>query len=91
MSVGVVNEGKRTYAVRAEAVNYTPQTASRIVLRTDVSETGTLVPLLLSDVATISLQVQERTSFRRLMGEDAIIINVLRRHKVQRQGTRACG
>ena len=78
MSVGVVNEGKRTYAVWAEAVNYTPQTASRIVLRTDVSETGTLVPLLLSDVATISLQVQERTSFRRLMGEDAIIINVLR-------------
>ena len=77
-SVGVVNEGKRTYAVRAEAVNYTPQTASRIVLRTDVSETGTLVPLLLSDIATIKLQVQQRTSFRRLMGKDAIIINVLR-------------
>ena len=36
------------------------------------------MPLLLSDVATIKLQVQERTSFRRLMGEDAIIINVLR-------------
>mgnify|MGYP001161251515 FL=1 len=78
MSVGVVNEGKRTYAVRAEALNYTPQTAGRIVLRTDLSETGTLVPLLLSDVATIKLQVQERTSFRRFMGEDAIIINALR-------------
>jgi len=78
MSVGVVNEGKRTYAVRAEAVNYTPQTAGRIVLRTDVSQTGTLVPLLLSDIATIELQVEERTSFRRLMGKDAIIINVLR-------------
>mgnify|MGYP001169600816 FL=1 len=78
MSVGVVNEGKRTYAVRAEAVNYTPQTASRIVLRTDVSETGTLVPLLLSDIATIRLQVQESTSIRRFMGDNAIIINVLR-------------
>ena len=78
MSVGVVNEGKRTYAVRAEAVNYTPETAARIVVRTDVSPTGTLVPLLLSDIATIKLQVEESTSFRRLMGKDAIIINVLR-------------
>ena len=78
LSVGVVNEGKRTYAVRTEAVNYTPQTAGRIVVRTETSASGTLVPLLLSDIATIKLQVQERTSFRRLMGKDAIIINILR-------------
>ena len=78
MSVGVVNEGKRTYSVRTEAVNYTPETAGRIILRTDTSSSGTLVPLLLSDIATIELQVQERSSFRRLNGEDAIIINALR-------------
>lgn len=78
MSVGVVSEGKRTYAVRVEAVNYTPQTAGRIVLRTDVSSTGALIPLVLSDIASVELQVEESTSFRRLMGKDAIIVNVLR-------------
>ncbi len=78
MSVGVVNEGKRTYAVRTEAVNYTPDTAGRIILRTAVSASGTLVPLLLSDIAEIELRIQQRSSFRRLNGEDAIIINALR-------------
>ena len=53
MSVGMVTEGKRSYAVRTEAVNYTPETAGRIVLRTDISPTGTIIPLLLEDVATI--------------------------------------
>jgi len=33
MSVGMVTEGKRSYTVRSEAVNYTPRTAGRIVLR----------------------------------------------------------
>ena len=78
MSVGVVNEGKRTYAVRTEAINYTPETAGRIILRTDISQSGTLVPLLLSDIADIKMQVKERSSFRRLNGEEAIIINGLR-------------
>ncbi|MGB1825863.1 MAG: efflux RND transporter permease subunit, partial [Candidatus Puniceispirillaceae bacterium] len=78
MSVGSVTEGKRTYAVRAEAVNYTPDAAGKIVLRTDVSATGTLVPLLLSDIATISLQSTQRSSYRRLNGEEAVIINALR-------------
>ena len=66
MSVGMVTEGKRSYAVRTEAVNYTPETAGRIVLRTDISPTGTIIPLLLEDVATIDFRVQNRTSFRRL-------------------------
>ena len=35
-------EGKRSYAVRTEAVNYTPEKAGRIVLRTDISPTGTI-------------------------------------------------
>jgi len=78
MSVGTVTEGKRTYAVRTEAVNYTPDAAGRIVLRTDTSSSGTLVPLLLSDIATIKLQSASRSSYRRLNGEDAVIINALR-------------
>ena len=45
MSVGMVTEGKRSYAVRTEAVNYTPETAGRIVLRTDISPTGTIIPI----------------------------------------------
>ena len=78
MSVGSVTEGKRTYAVRTEAVNYTPDAAGRIVLRTDLSASGTLVPLLLSDIATIKLQSTQRSSYRRLNGEEAVIINALR-------------
>ena len=78
MSVGMVTEGKRSYAVRTEAVNYTPGTAGRIVLRTDISPTGTIIPLLLEDVATIEFKVQQRTSFRRLNGKSAIILNAIR-------------
>ncbi|MEK9709337.1 MAG: efflux RND transporter permease subunit [Alphaproteobacteria bacterium] len=78
MSVGMVTEGKRSYAVRTEAVNYTPETAGRIVLRTDISPTGTIIPLLLEDVATIDFRVQNRTSFRRLNGKPAIILNAIR-------------
>ena len=78
MSVGMVTEGKRSYAVRTEAVNYTPETAGRIVLRTDISPTGTIIPLLLEDVATIEFKVQQRTSFRRLNGKPAIILNAIR-------------
>ena len=78
MSVGMVTEGKRSYAVRTEVVNYTPETAGRIVLRTDISPTGTIIPLLLEDVATIEFKVQQRTSFRRLNGKPAIILNAIR-------------
>ena len=73
-----MTEGKRTYAVRTEAVNYTPDAAGRIVLRTDLSASGTLVPLLLSDIATIELRSTQRSSYRRLNGEEAVIINALR-------------
>ena len=78
MSVGSVTEGKRTYAVRTEAVNYTPDAAGSIVLRTDLSASGTLVPLLLADIATIELKSTARSSYRRLNGEEAVIINALR-------------
>jgi HAE1 family hydrophobic/amphiphilic exporter-1 len=43
-----------------------------------VSATGAVVPLLLRDIASIELQSQQRSSYRRLNGEDAVIINALR-------------
>ena len=78
MSVGMVTEGKRSYSVRSEALNYTPETAGNIVIRADVSSSGTIVPLLLQDVATLDIKVQKRTSFRRLNGKPAIILNAIR-------------
>ena len=37
-----------------------------------------MIPLLLKDIATIELQSQPRSSYRRLNGENAVIINALR-------------
>jgi hydrophobic/amphiphilic exporter-1 (mainly G- bacteria), HAE1 family len=78
MSVGMVTEGKRSYSVRAEALNYTPQTAGRIVVRTIVSPSGTIVPLLLKDIATLEIKIQKRTSFRRLNGKPAVTFSAIR-------------
>ena len=77
-SVGSVEEGKRSYPVRTELVSYTEEQAGQIVLRTDISQDGSITPLLLSDVAQARLLVQKRSSFRRLNGENAIIFSVLR-------------
>ena len=77
-SVGDISEGKRTYAVRTEAIAYTPDTAMRTVLRNDVAANGQLIPVLLSDVAEVEYTVRQRSSFRRLNGSDAVIINALR-------------
>lgn len=78
MSVGMVTEGKRSYTVRSEAINYTPETAGRIVLRADVLASGTIVPLLLEDVARLDIRFPKQTSFRRLNGKPGIIVNVIR-------------
>ena len=78
MSVGMVNEGKRSYTVRSEAINYTPETAGRIVLRADVLASGTIVPLLLEDVARLDIRFPKQTSFRRLNGKPGIIVNAIR-------------
>ncbi len=59
MSVGLVTEGKRSYTVRTEALNYTPETAGSIVVRTNVSPSGTVTPLLLQDMATLEVRVQK--------------------------------
>ena len=78
MSVGLVTEGKRSYTVRTEALNYTPETAGNIVVRTNVSPSGTVTPLLLQDIATLEVRVQSRTSFRRLNGQPAVTLSALR-------------
>ena len=78
MSVGLVTEGKRSYTVRTEALNYTPETAGSIVVRTNVSPSGTVTPLLLQDIATLEVRVQSRTSFRRLNGQPAVTLSALR-------------
>ncbi len=77
-SVGTVTEGKRSYPVRTELIAYTQEKASEIVIRTAVSSDGSITPLFLSDVAEIELKVQKRSSFRRLNGEEAVILSVLR-------------
>ena len=59
-SVGSVTEGKRSYPVRTELIAYTREKAGEIVIRTDISSAGSIVPLLLSDVADIELKVQKR-------------------------------
>ena len=77
-SVGRVQQGKRVYTVRTEAIAYTPETALNTILRADFDENGQISPVLLSDVAEVDFAVEKRTSFRRLNGQDAIIINALR-------------
>ena len=77
-SVGTITEGKRSYPVRTEVIAYTQEKAGKIVIRTDVSSEGSVIPLLLSDVAEIELKVEKRSSFRRLNGEEAITFSVLR-------------
>ena len=77
-SVGRVGQGKRIYTVRTEAIAYTPQTAMNIVIYSDVAENGQIVPVLLSDVADVEFVSERRSSFRRLNGKDAVIINALR-------------
>ena len=77
-TVGRINEGKRTYVVRAEAISYTPDTARNIVVRSATAQNGLFVPILLSDIADVQFDVERRASYRRLNGQDAIIINALR-------------
>ena len=39
---------------------------------------GQLVPILLRDIADIELEMEKRSSFRRLNGKNALILNALR-------------
>ena len=78
LSVGTIERGKRTYTVRTQANLFTPRTAGQIVIRNDLNARGQLVPVLLSDIAEIKLVSKKRSSFRRLNGQDAVILNALR-------------
>ena len=77
-SVGRIDEGKRTYTVRSEVVAYTPETAANIIVRTVSSATGERVAVRLGDIANFQFDTKQRSSFRRLNGRDAVIINALR-------------
>ena len=77
-SVGSIDEGKRTYAVRSEVIAYTPETAANIIVRTVSSASGERVAVRLGDIADFSFDTKQRSSFRRLNGRDAVIINALR-------------
>jgi len=78
VSIGAVDEGKRSYAVRFESLPYTPETVKQIIVRNEITEGGAVFPVFLGDVADVRLDVQKRSSFRRLNGKDAVIINLLR-------------
>ena len=64
--------------MRAEAISYTPDTARNIVVRSATAQNGLYVPILLSDIADVQFDVERRASYRRLNGQDAVIINALR-------------
>ena len=56
----------------------TPETAGAIVIRSEESQNGNIIPLRLGDIATIDVTAKKRQSFRRLNGDDAVIINIIR-------------
>lgn len=78
LSAGAVNQGKRTYAVRTQSDLFTPETAGAVIIRNDMTTSGQLAPILLRDIAEIKLEMEKRSSFRRLNGKNALILNALR-------------
>ena len=77
-SVGDIEAGKRNYTVRVSPDSFTPDTAGDVIIHSQLNENGSIVPIRLSDIATIEVGPKESTSFRRLNGENAIIINATR-------------
>ncbi len=77
-TVGEIQAGKRNYTVRVESRDFTSETAGAIVIRSEQSQNGNFIPIRLEDVATIKVTAKKRESFRRLNGDDAVIINILR-------------
>ena len=78
MTAGEIIEGKRTYALRAEAIAYTPDTARNIILRSETGPDGRPITVKLEDVAKIYMSYKKPTSFRRMNGQDAITFSVIR-------------
>ena len=78
VTAGEIIEGKRTYALRAEAIAYTPDTARNIILRSETGPDGRPITVKLEDVAKIYMSYKKPTSFRRMNGQDAITFSVIR-------------
>ncbi len=78
VSIGNIDEGKRSYAVRLETMPFSPETVKQIIVRNETSASSSVFPIFLQDVAETSIEVKKRSSFRRLNGKDAVIINLLR-------------
>ena len=78
LTAGELIEGKRTYTLRAEAISYTPETAKKIVVKSDFANNVTPSIVKLEDVADIYMSYKKPTSFRRINGQDAITFAVLR-------------
>ncbi|XDZ65771.1 efflux RND transporter permease subunit [Alphaproteobacteria bacterium LSUCC0684] len=77
-SVGDIEVGKRSYAIRVETESFTPEIAREVIIRTGLQSDGATEPVRLSDIARIDIVGEKRTSFRRLNGDDAVIINIIR-------------
>ncbi|MGB0181892.1 MAG: efflux RND transporter permease subunit [Candidatus Puniceispirillales bacterium] len=78
VSVGNIEAGKRDYIVRVTSPSFTLEDAGYIVVRADQTENGNIVPIRLSDIARFEIKPERASSFRRLNGENAIIINLTR-------------
>ncbi len=78
VSVGNIEAGKREYIVRVTSPSFTLEDAGYIVVRADQTENGNIVPIRLSDIARFEIKPEQASSFRRLNGENAIIINLTR-------------
>lgn len=77
-SVGNIEAGKREYIVRVSSPSFTLEEAGHIVIRADQAENGNIIPVRLSDIARLEVKPAIASSFRRLNGENAIIINLTR-------------
>ncbi|NDA08507.1 MAG: efflux RND transporter permease subunit, partial [Alphaproteobacteria bacterium] len=77
-SVGDIEVGKRSYTIRVETQNFTPEIAQKVIIRSGLQNDGAMEPVRLSDIARIDVVGEKRTSFRRLNGDDAVIINIIR-------------
>ena len=78
VSVGNIEAGKRDYTVSVTSPSFTLEEAGYIVVRADQADNGNIIPVRLSDIARFEIRPEDASSFRRLNGENAIIINLTR-------------
>ncbi|MDX1483492.1 MAG: efflux RND transporter permease subunit [Alphaproteobacteria bacterium] len=79
LSAGEVNEGKRSYRVRAEGEIRTVEQAKAVVLvREEDNASGRVGRVTVGDVADVVYGYKEPTSYRRYLGEDVITLQAVR-------------